>query len=129
MIGGKFITVCIKKPRTSGTNVTKFGDKSLILRFNLQLLFWFEKIDKFAKLICKKIIIVQINMQLSCIYKQDLHKCQITNSVECCHSEKSHQQKETNTFVKSAMKGQISPGYRLFDQNILQPGMWRKVLY
>ena len=52
-----------------------------------------------------------------------LNKCQITNSVECCHSEKSHQQKETNTFVKSAMKGQISPGHRLFDQNILQPGM------
>ena len=52
-----------------------------------------------------------------------LNKCQITNSVECCHSKKSHQQKETNTFVKSAMKGQISPGYRLFDQNILQPGM------
>ena len=29
-------------------------------------------------------------------------------------------------FDESAMKGQISPENQLFDQKILQPGMWKK---
>ena len=29
-------------------------------------------------------------------------------------------------FDESAIKGQISPENQLFDQKLLQPGMWRK---
>ena len=48
-----------------------------------------------------------------------------TNSVECCHS-KELPAKGYQHFSKSAMKDQISLGNQLLDQNILQPGMWKK---